>query len=125
MSRETEWNNRMKKLLAVLREHYNYVILDMPPVGEVSDAMAVTRDVDGLLLVVRQNHCNRIVLRDAMRQFEYVNTKILGVVFNCTSEIGGLQGYGKKYYKYGKYGKSRYYGYYRREEEKTSAGENA
>jgi len=101
-------SNRMKKLLSMLREHYHYVILDMPPVGEVSDAMAVTREVDGLLLVVRQNHCNRIVLREAMRQFEYVNTKILGVVFNCTSEVGGLQGYGKKYYS--RYYR-RYYGY--------------
>ena len=112
-------SNRMKKLLSVLREHYHYVILDMPPVGEVSDAMAVTRDVDGMLLVVRQNHCNRIVLREALRQFEYVNTKILGVVFNCTSEIGGLQGYGKKYYSryyrryygYGKGKRSYYYSY--------------
>jgi len=43
-----------------------------------------------------------------MRQFEYVNTKILGVVFNCTSEVGGLQGYGKKYYS--RYYR-RYYGY--------------
>ena len=100
-------SNRMKKLLAALREHYNYVILDMPPVGEVSDAMAVTRDVDGLLLVVRQNHCNRVVLKDALHQFEYVSAKVLGVVFNCTNE-NGVSGYGKKYYK--RYYR-RYYGY--------------
>ena len=123
-------SNRMKKLLAVLREHYHYVILDMPPVGEVSDAMAVTRDVDGMLLVVRQNHCNRIVLREAMRQFEYVNTRILGVVFNCTSEIGGLQGYGKKYYsryyrRYYGYGKNRRSYYYHPGSQPADGGKKA
>lgn len=97
---------RMASALETLRKFYDYIILDMPPVGEVSDAMAVSKYTDGMLLVVRQNHCDQNVLADTVRQFEYVNAKILGVVFNCTEQTSG-NGYYKKYYKkyYNKYGK--------------------
>ena len=100
-------SDRMKKALGVLREVYDYVILDLPPVGEVSDAMAIAKETDGILLVVRQNYCNRVVLADAARQFEFINSKTLGVVFNCTSEHSGK--YGKGYYK--RYYKRYYRGY--------------
>jgi capsular exopolysaccharide synthesis family protein len=100
-------SERMKKALVAMREAYDYVILDLPPVGEVSDAMAVTKQTDGILLVVRQNYCNRSVLAEAVRQFDFINTKTLGVVFNCTSEHSGK--YGKGYYK--RYYKRYYKGY--------------
>ena len=116
-------STKMSDLLVSLRQSYDYVILDLPPVGEVSDALALAKEMDGLLLVVRQNYCNRLAVRSAVRQFAFMDSRILGVVYNATTE--GRGAYGKKYYKYGKYGKSRYYGYYRREEEKTSGGENA
>ena len=90
-------SDRMSKVLQVLRKEYDYVILDLPPVGEVSDAMAVAKETDGMLLVVRQNYCDRMVLTEAVRQFDFINAKILGAVFNCTSEQNG--NYGKKYYK--------------------------
>ena len=92
---------RMKRALERLRKEYDYVILDLPPVGEVTDAMAVAGETDGMLLVVRQNYCDRIVLAEAARQFGFINAKILGVVFNCTSEHGGnySKGYYKRYYR--------------------------
>lgn len=105
-------SKRMTAALESLRQHYDYVILDLPPVGEVSDAMAVAKETDGMLLVVRQNYCNRIVLADAVRQFEFIQSKILGVVFNCTVESSGK--YGKRYYR--KY----YHRYYSRNYEKAS-----
>lgn len=101
---------RMIRLITRLREAYDYIILDFPPVGEVSDAMAVAKLTDGMLVVVRQHYCNRIVLADALRQFEFVGSKMLGVVYNCATEAGGNygKGYYKKYYKkYSRYG----YGY--------------
>ncbi len=98
---------RMAKTIEHLRQNYDYIILDLPPVGEVGDALAVAKLTDGMLLVVRQNYCNRLALGAAVRQFEFVDTKMLGVVYNCASEGGA--GYGKGYYKryYKKYG----YGY--------------
>ena len=94
---------KMEEALNALRKYYDYVILDLPPVGEVTDAMAVAKKTDGMLLVVRQNYCNRIVLAEAVRQFAFIDSKILGVVVNCTVEPG--RAYGKSYYK-------RYYKYY-------------
>ena len=94
---------RMEKMLARLRQNYDYIILDLPPVCEVGDALAVAKFTDGMLLVVRQNYCNRVALSACVRQFEFVDTRILGVVYNCASESG--TGYSKRYYKkyYNKY----------------------
>ena len=90
---------RMTGLLEQLREHYDYVILDLPPVGEVSDALVVARDVDGVLLVVRQNFCDRRQLESAVRQFEFVNGRILGLVYNGI-QVSGKYYKNKKYYGY-------------------------
>ena len=99
-------SDRMSKVLQVLRKEYDYVILDLPPVGEVSDAMAVANKTDGMLLIVRQNYCDRIALSDEVQQFAFIKAKILGVVINCASEQDGNYGkkYNKKYYK--RYNKS-------------------
>lgn len=94
---------RMERLLGSLRDAYDYVILDLPPISEVTDAMAVAPRVDGMLLVVRQNYCDRVVLRDTVQQFAFIEAKILGIVFNCTGEHKGKH-YGRVYYsRYGKY----------------------
>lgn len=93
-------SSKMEKTLENLRKHYDYILLDLPPVGEVSDALAVAKIADGMLLVVRQDYCDRIALSSAVRQFAFMDTKILGVVYNCAKENGG--GYRKYYTKYGK-----------------------
>lgn len=90
-------SERMAKFLRGLRKICDYIILDMPPVGEVSDALAVAKNTDGMLLVTRQDHCERSMLSDTVRQFEFVDAKILGVVYNCSTEGGSK--YGKGYYK--------------------------
>ena len=87
---------RMAKMLSKLRSVYDYVILDLPPIGEVSDALAVAKETDGILLVVRQHYCNRPALGAAVRQFEFIESRLLGVVYNCADEESG--GYGRKYY---------------------------
>jgi len=99
-------SDRMAKFLMGLRKICDYVILDLPPVGEVSDALAVSKNTDGMLLVVRQDHCERNILSDTVRQFEFVDAKILGVIYNCANESGGKYGY-KGYYKryYNRYNK--------------------
>ena len=91
----------MANAIASLRKMYDYIILDLPPVGEVSDALSVAKIVDGVLLVVRQNFCNRLVLTDTVRQFEFIDARILGLIFNCADEHTGAysKAYGKKYYK--------------------------
>ena len=90
-------STKMEKALQSLKENYDYIIVDLPPVGEVSDALVAAKLVDGILLVVRQDYCNTNALVSAVKQFEFVDTHILGVVMNCVGEGNGK--YGKKYYK--------------------------
>ncbi|MBQ9761468.1 MAG: polysaccharide biosynthesis tyrosine autokinase [Oscillospiraceae bacterium] len=99
-------SERMQNMLDELRSSYEYIILDLPPVGEVSDALVAAKLVDGVLLVVRQNYCDRNALADAVSQFKFVDARILGVVLNCTSDESAR--YGKRYYK----GYRRYYSRY-------------
>ena len=102
-------SDRMKRLVEGLRKEYDIIILDLPPVKEVSDGMVVASIVDGVVLVTRENYCDRVMLGGAVKQFEFVNANILGVVLNCSREHEeGSKKYGKYY---GKYGYGRYYGY--------------
>lgn len=93
-------SDRMAKILSRLRSEYDYILLDLPPVGEVSDAMAVAKQTDGILMVVRQNYCDRRALADAVGQLEFIHAKLVGFVFNCAAENRGKSGkeYTKRYY---------------------------
>ncbi len=102
-------SKRMTAAVETLSKHYDYVIFDLPPISEVSDALAVATKLHGILMVVRQNHCNRVALNMALRQLAFVEAKVLGVVFNAVSEESSA--YKGKFY--GSYYK-RHYGYYRR-----------
>ena len=111
----------MEELLADLRMSYDYILLDLPPVGEVSDALVAAKMCDGILLVARQNYGNTMALAHAVQQFEFVESRILGIVLNAMTERTARYGYGyrygKKYYKYGgRYG----YGYYGARTKKSS-----
>ena len=89
-------SKRMARMIEHLRKAYDYIILDLPPVGEVSDALAVAGLTDGMLLVARQDYGNRVAFSAAVRQFEFVDSRILGIVYNCATESSGA--YTKKYY---------------------------
>ena len=94
---------KMQNAMEKLKRIYDYIIMDLPPVAEVSDGLVAAKLVDGMLIVVRQNYCDRVVLEDTIRQFEFVNARILGIVTTCSGETGTK--YTKKYYKryYSKY----------------------
>ena len=56
-----------------------------------------------MMLVVRQNHVNNPDLGAAVREFEFVGAKLLGVIYNCAQDGGGSYGrnpYRKYYRKY-------------------------
>ena len=79
-------SQRMEEMIHRLRREYDDIILDLPPVGEVGDALSVARYTDGTVLVVRRNYCDSLRLRAAVRQFEAVKARILGVVLNCAGK---------------------------------------
>lgn len=98
-------SEKMESVLRSLKEEYDYIIMDLPPVGEISDAMVAAKLTDGILLIVRQDYCNTVALSGAISQFEFIESHILGIVLNCVSESSGkYTRYGKGYYS--KYSKS-------------------
>ena len=101
---------RMSALLAQLRERYDYIIFDTPPVNVVTDAVVLAPKSDGVLFVVRAGRSERGAVSRAVEQLEYAQAKLLGFVLDDAASTGG-SGYGK--YKYKKYGYGRY-GYYKR-----------
>lgn len=95
---------KMASAIEQLRQHFDYIIMDLPPVGEVSDPLVAAKLANGTLLVVRQDFCNTHALTSAVNQFDFIDSRILGLLMNCVTEPGA--GYGKKYYK--KYYRKRY-----------------
>ncbi|MDD3509646.1 MAG: CpsD/CapB family tyrosine-protein kinase, partial [Parabacteroides sp.] len=97
---------RMEQLMKVLSDAFDYIIVDLPPVNAVSDSLAVSKLLNGMVMVVRQNYCDQHSLNDAMRQLEFLNVKLLGFVMNDSEPAE------KRYKKYGhKYQYKQDYGY--------------
>ena len=100
-------SRRMEQLLDEMCKDYDYIIIDLPPVSAVTDALAIAKLLDGMVVVVRGGIVEQKALADTMRQLELVNVPILGFVYRDIEE-GGLK-YGKSYkhYKYYKYYRSK------------------
>ena len=105
-------SKRMETFLRTLAGAYDYIILDLPPIGVVTDAVAISTHTDGMVFVIRESHCPRGLLKDCITQLQEVKATILGFVINGALEgVGKKYGYGKGYYGKGYYGKG-YYGNY-------------
>lgn len=89
---------RLKMLIEALRKVYDYVLLDLPPVGAVIDAVAVGKQTDGMIVVLRENNCPKKAFTSCVSQLEFAKINILGFVMN-----GSLEGVGKKYQYSGSY----------------------
>ena len=89
---------RMGRLLDMLRTKYDYIVIDLPPVGAGSDAQTISKLVDGMLIVIRENHTSSYILNECITQLNLTNSKIFGFVIN-----GSLAG-ASKTSSYGKYG---------------------
>ena len=95
-------SQRMEALLNSLSEIFDYIIIDLPPVDIVADALVISPWTDGLIVVVRQNYTSRRALDECMYQIRKIGAKFLGFVMTDVSmEKSG----------YGKYGKYKQYGY--------------
>ena len=101
-------SERMRKTIDSLADDFEFVLIDLPPVTVVSDALVASNMLEGLIVVVREGVCTRHALREAMRQLQVVSDKILGFVYTCAG--GKSDNYYRKKYK-SKYGYTRDYGY--------------
>lgn len=88
----------MNELFEELKKYYEYIIVDMPPVTAVSDALVISKLLDGAVMVVRRSYVTRKELAEAMRQLKMVDVRLLGFVYRGMSNE-----------KSAKYAKARYY----------------
>ncbi|MBR2615851.1 MAG: CpsD/CapB family tyrosine-protein kinase [Clostridia bacterium] len=92
----------MHTFLKSMQEHYDFIIIDTPPVNLVSDALSLAGEVDGVVMVVRPGYTTRKDLNSALSQIEFVGGKVLGAVANGV-RAEKSRGYGR-YGRYGRYG---------------------
>jgi capsular exopolysaccharide synthesis family protein len=110
---------RFKELLDYIRERYDFVLLDTPPLLVVSDPCVVVPQVDGVLLTIRLSKSARPHALRAKEILATLGANVVGVVVNGIGRnpgtgYGYTYGYGYGYgygYKYGNYN----YQYYNRE----------
>lgn len=96
-------HERMQIVLRVLKERFDYVILDAPPVTLVTDAAVLSKIADGVLLVIRSQHASAKTVSLAKQRLEDVNAKILGTVITRfdVKKSGWRSGYDYENYEYG------------------------
>ena len=76
---------RMARLLSYLRERYDYVIVDAPPVGIIIDAAEIAKNCDGVIITCKYKTATRRELVEVKRQIDRSECQILGCVLNCVA----------------------------------------
>ncbi|MCD8367328.1 MAG: CpsD/CapB family tyrosine-protein kinase [Clostridiales bacterium] len=90
-------SEQMEKVLETVRQSYDYIFIDLPPVTTVADGLILAKYMDGFLLVVKHGQSQYRAISAMMNQLKFANAKVLGVIYaNAPSS-------GKKYY-HGYYG---------------------
>lgn len=89
-------NSYFADMINTLKEQYDYIIIDAPPLGSVIDAAILTKVCDGSILVIENDVISYRFAQGVKKQLELTDCKIIGVILN----------------KYDIYGKGKYKGYY-------------
>ncbi len=108
-------SRRMTDVLDDLKERFDYIVIDLPPVNIVSDALSISGLISGMVLVIREEYTEKKELESCMRQLKLSNVNLLGFVMNDSKSSDG---------SYSKYKKSRYYkygGYYKKNSNKSNS----
>ena len=87
---------RLPQLLSHVRNRYDYIVLDTPPLVPVVDSALLSRVVDGVLVVVSANKTRRKLLEEALNEMDAA--KVIGIVFN--NDDRPLFGYDHSYRRY-------------------------
>ncbi|MCB0123723.1 MAG: polysaccharide biosynthesis tyrosine autokinase, partial [Caldilineaceae bacterium] len=79
-------SRRMQEILLELREQADVLIIDSPPISAVSDALILTSQADGVLLVVKSGKTSRTLARKALNTLRQVKASVIGTVYNGVAE---------------------------------------
>ena len=91
-------SENMKRLLKELKEHYDYIILDAPPILAVTDAQILSTRADGVIFVVKAGTAKKEQILQAKSQLDKVKAQIIGTVLNAVDTKDSKNQY---YYYYG------------------------
>ncbi len=94
-------SDNFSQLISELKEEYDYVIVDTPPLGLVIDSAVVAKNCDGAVMVISAGRVKNKQAKNTIKQLQKSGCKILGAVLNHIDKRG--ESYYKKYSK-------RYYG---------------
>jgi capsular exopolysaccharide synthesis family protein len=89
-------SRKMHEILTRLREQFDYIFVDSPPLIAVSDAVRLSTMVEGVVLVVKGQETTRDGLKEACSRLRYARAKILGVVLNRVDMKNGDYRYYKR-----------------------------
>ncbi len=99
---------KMKDLIANMREKYDLVILDTPPIMAISDGVVLSKIVDTTLFIIRWNKSKRDIIKSAIKQINSFNVNMAGTVITRVDlEKQSKYGQGDRGYYYKNY--SEYY----------------
>ena len=102
-------SERMREVLSASRPKFDQLIVDLPPLGPVSDARAISPLVDAFILVVNWGNTRFDVIQEAIAHFGVASDKIAGVVLNKVNfhELRNMEPFSQGYYynkHYARYG---------------------
>ena len=102
---------RLHSMMNALRDYSDYVIVDTPPSGLLSDAASLSQWVDGVIYVVRQDYVARSAVLNSASTLSGMEVRFIGCVLNQTSRATSASGYGYSSRKGSGYGYGYGYGY--------------
>lgn len=98
-------SDEMQNFLNKVRDEFDYVIIDSPPIVAVTDAEILSRKVDGTVLVVSAKNTEHDLLERGLQLIKNDQSQFLGTVLNNFSSRSGYDSYYKYYYYYSSDGK--------------------
>lgn len=85
-------SQQMEDFINEARQRYDYIFIDLPPIGVVTDALILSRFMDGFLFVVRHNQSSGRSISEALKQIRFSNAKVLGFVYT-NDELSSSRNY--------------------------------
>lgn len=82
-------SDEMKRDLQEFKTKYDYILVDLPPVMEVTDPLVMAKHLDGMLVTVMHERSYRSDIKETVRKLRFANARILGFVYNGYSSASG------------------------------------
>ena len=90
-------SKKLSALIDQLKESYDYILLDTPPVLAVSDALFIAKITDGIIFVVAQGQTKKALVREAISTLKNKHVNIIGFILNKVKLNNSGYGYGYDY----------------------------